>query len=212
MRPDVPLKSEGILRDMMVECENGDGRSAPDVLSFNAVIKAWSKTKRPNSASRCEWWLRKMIKESSTADENRETPSVPAPNVQTYNLVMEAWLQLGDPARVQDLLLEMDASTTVSPNSESFSKVIRAWLHDEMNSTHQYGLSGRSCENAWKWLKELIEREKRGTADLGPAPELFSSILKTAARSESKGENLLTVGQNTFWVRHFLYNENIYVV
>ena len=143
-----------------------------------------------------------MIQGSGTpVDEPHETPSIPEPNVQTYNLVMEAWLQLGDAARVQDLLLEMDASNIVSPNSESFSKVIRSWLQEEMNhQTPRYGLSGLSCENAWKWLKELLERERMGHSDLGPAPELFSSILKTAARTPSRGENLLILGQDTFWV------------
>eukprot|EP00804_Cyclotella_cryptica_P002909 CCRYP_013272-RA/>CCRYP_013272-RA protein AED:0.03 eAED:0.03 QI:850/1/1/1/0.33/0/4/946/716 len=200
MRSEVPLKSEAILRDMMESYENGNGNAAPDVLSFNAVIKAWGKTRRPNSASRCEWWLRKMVKGSNTVNEQEEAASIPKPNVQTYNLVMEAWLQLGDPARVQDLLLEMDVSDSVAPNSESFSKVIRAWLQDEINNQQQYGLSGLSCENAWKWLKELLEREKMGHPDLGSAPELFSSILKTAARTKSRGENLLILGQGTFWV------------
>ncbi|KAL7482440.1 hypothetical protein ACHAW6_008115 [Cyclotella cf. meneghiniana] len=202
LRPDVPLKSEEILREMMESYENGNRNAAPDVLSFNAVIKAWGRTKRPNSASRCEWWLRKMIQASArtTTHEPHETASVPEPNVQTYNLVMEAWLQLGDAARVQDLLMEMDVSDTVSPNSESFSKVIRAWLQEETkNRTPRSGLSGLGCENAWKWLKEMLERERSGCADLGPAPELFSSILKTAARTPSRGENLLILGQETFW-------------
>ncbi|KAL7520984.1 hypothetical protein ACHAWX_005674 [Stephanocyclus meneghinianus] len=202
LRPDVPLKSEAILQEMMELYENGNRNAAPDVLSFNAVIKAWGRTKRPNSASRCEWWLRKMIQASArtTTHEPHETASIPGPNVQTYNLVMEAWLQLGDAARVQDLLLEMDASDAVSPNSESFSKVIRAWLQEETkHRTPRSGLSGLGCENAWKWLKEMLERERSGCADLGPAPELFSSILKTAARTPSRGENLLIVGQETFW-------------
>ncbi len=37
--------------------------------------------------------------------------------------------------------------------------------------------------------------------DVGPAPELFTSILKTAARSEGRGENLLAVAQQSFWAK-----------
>ena len=67
---------------------------------------------------------------------------MPKPNVQTYNLVMDGHIQLGDAARVQDMLLEMDATDgDVPPNSESFSKVIRAWLSDELRE-EQYGLPG----------------------------------------------------------------------
>ena len=121
------------------------------------------------------------------------------PDVNSFNLVMEAFLQLNDPARVEDLLLEMDATNgAVSPNSESFSKVIRAWTQNEMNNP-AYGLPGSSCENAWKWLDELLQREKKDRPDLGPAPELFSSILKTAAMTDATSENLLSVGQRTFW-------------
>lgn len=141
-----------------------------------------------------------MIKESNNTDLQYEA-SVPKPNVQTYNIVMEAFLHLGDPAKVQDIILEMDASKIVSPDSESFSKVIRAWLRDEINHQQKYGLSGVSCENAWKWLKELLEREKSGQSSLGSAPDLFASVLKTAAKTSSRGENLLIVGQETFWVR-----------
>mmetsp|Transcript_13609 Transcript_13609/g.22184 ORF Transcript_13609/g.22184 Transcript_13609/m.22184 type:complete len:225 (-) Transcript_13609:1678-2352(-) len=97
------------------------------------------------------------------------------------------------------MLLEMDATNgLIPPNSESFSKVIRAWNLDELHEK-QYGLPGSSVENAWRWLDELLQRERKGDVDLGPAPELFSSILKTAARSSARGENMLTVGLATFW-------------
>ena len=37
LRPDVPLKSDAILREMMQSYENGNRKAAPDVMSFNAV-------------------------------------------------------------------------------------------------------------------------------------------------------------------------------
>ncbi len=48
----------------MMDANDEDSNTYPDVTSFNAVIKAWGKTKRKNSAARCEYWLRKMIAES----------------------------------------------------------------------------------------------------------------------------------------------------
>lgn len=128
----------------------------------------------------------------------RQKNFVAKPNVQTYNLVMDAHIELCDASRAQDMLLEMDATNgVIPPNSESFSKVIRAWLMDELNHNH-YGLPGSSLEKAWKWFDELLKRE-RGERGLGPAPDLFSSILKTAARTSACGENVLTIGQSTFW-------------
>jgi len=149
-----------------------------------------------------------MIRENPPTNDYQRRPQqnpnnfVPKPNVQTYNLVMDAHFQLSDAARVQDMIIEMDGTNgRIAPNNESFSKVIRAWLNDESNGEKgraQYGLPGLSVENAWRWLDELLRREKKqgdcsnggsNTGEsvglVGPAPDLFSSILKTAARTVS---------------------------
>ncbi|KAL7545361.1 hypothetical protein ACHAWF_008710, partial [Thalassiosira exigua] len=191
LRPDVPLKAERLLHDMIALAEQGNEGAAPDATSFNAVIKAWGRTKRPNSADRCEYWLRKMV------DENHgERNFVVKPDVNTYNLVADAYLQLGDPKCVEDILVEMDGTKNVELNSEIFSKVIRAWIQDELNNPHK-GLPGSSLENASNWLDELLHREKVCGADLGPAPDLFAIILKAAARTSARSENLLTLSRNT---------------
>ena len=192
LRPDVPLKSEKLLHDMIAMAQEGNENASPDVISFNAVIKAWGRTKRQNSADRCEYWLRKMIdanRSDKIKDNGGEKNFIVKPNVATYNLCMDAHFELGDAPRVQDMLLEMDATNgQVSPNSVSFSKVIRAWLNDELNND-KVGLPGSSLENGWRNMEELLKREKKGSGnnDLGPAPELFTSILKTAATTVSMG-------------------------
>jgi hypothetical protein len=181
-RANIPLKSEKILHDMIALAEQGNINAAPDVTSFNAVIKAWGRTKQPNSTLRCEYWLRRMIREGGKQN------FIAKPDVTTYNLCMDAHLNVGDAPRVEDLLIEMDSMSdddnNVSPNSESYSKVIRAWLDDEMNG-NQYGYPGASLTNASNWLNKLLDCEKSGDDHvlLGPAPELFSAILKTAART-----------------------------
>lgn len=199
IRQNVPLKCEKLLHDMIALAEQGNENAAPDVISFNAVIKSWGRTKRPNSADRCEWWLRKMIHANQPHNDYRgEKNFIAKPNVQTYNLVMDAHIQLSDATRAQDMLLEMDAANDMVPNNESFSKVIRAWLTEELHQHNTHGLPGSSLEKAWKWFDDLLQREKKGEMDLGPAPDLFSSILKTAARTSARGENVLTIGQSTF--------------
>ncbi|KAL3809581.1 hypothetical protein ACHAXA_005797 [Cyclostephanos tholiformis] len=174
-RPTIPLKSEKILHDMIALAEQGNKNAAPDVTSFNAVIKAWGRTKQANNALRCEFWLRRMIREGGTN-------FIAKPDVSTFNLCMDAHLNVGDALRVEDLLIEMDATNDVSPNSETYSKVIRAWLDDEIRGPH-YGLPGSSCIAASNWLQKLLEKEKSEADKLGPAPELFSAILKAAAKT-----------------------------
>ena len=201
IRPNTPLIAEQLLNEMIDKSE--ESNTHPDVMSFNAVIKAWGKTKRKNSASRCEYWLRKMINNnrSRTREYDSHPNTIVRPETSTYNLVMDAYMQMDvpDALRVQDLLLEMKASDKVTPNSESYSKVIRAWLRDELLNDDHLGVHGSSVEKAWEWLEELLALEKDG--HVGPAPELFTSILKTAARSNARGENLLSVGQKAFWAK-----------
>lgn len=200
LRPDMPQKAEQLLNEMIDLSE--DSNTVPDVTSYNAVIKAWGRAKKLNSAARSQYWLRKMINENrprASGYDDQQATRIAQPDATTYNLVMDAFLMQVDPdaARVQDLLLEMKASDSVSPNTESYSKVIRAWLKDEL--LNQSVVQGSSVERAWANLNELMSLEAQG--DVGPAPELFTSILKTAARSEGRGENLLAVAQESFWAK-----------
>ena len=51
-----------------------------------------------------------------------------------------------------------------------------------------------ALDQAWIWMEELLQRENSGDVALGPAPELFSAILKTAAITTSRGEGVLRIG------------------
>ena len=182
LRPEIPLKCEQILNDMRDLAENNSVH-APDVVSFNSVIKRWINAKKANSSSRCEYWLRRMLNESSAEGHGFICP----PNTQTYNLVMDCHFRDCNPELVENLLIEMDSSGgEYPPNSESFSKVIRAWVQDELEGREDnHRLPGSSLANAQRWLQELLDREGSGDVKLGPAPELFLLIMKGAARSRA---------------------------
>ena len=193
LRLDIPFKSERLLHDMIGLAEQGDVHATPDVITYNCIIKAWGRTKQPNSADRCEFWLRKMIDANHNSLEEN---CIPSPNVATYNLCIDAHVALGDAASAERLLNEMkEGNGLVSPNSESYSKVIRAFVSEELHSQHS---SGESIEKAWGLLQELIERERQEESNFGTAPDLFNTILKTAARSKAHRENVLNVAQSTF--------------
>lgn len=75
--------------------------------------------------------------------------------------------------------------------------MIRAWLQDELNN--QNIVPGSSLEGAFNWLNELLDRERNDEDGLlGPAPDLFHAILKTAARSDANGERVLIIALKTF--------------
>ena len=117
LRPDIPLKAEKIVHDMIANAEQGNENAAPDVRSFNAIINAWGNIKQANSADRCEYWLRKMVRESQL-DYPGEKNFIAAPDVSTYNLVMDAHIQQGNPQRAEAMIHEMNSSGNISPNNE----------------------------------------------------------------------------------------------
>ena len=194
LRPGIPLICEQILNDMRDMAENNSVH-APDVVSFNNVIKSWINSKKANAAHRCEYWLRRMLNESNVEGHGHICP----PNTQTYNLVMDCHFRDCNPELVENLLIEMDSSGgAYPPNSESFSKVIRAFVKDELEGPeNDHRLPGSSLANAERWLRELLERESSGDVKLGPAPELFLLIIKGAARSRAAPIAVLETARKT---------------
>ena len=63
----------------------------PDIISYNAVINAWAKSRERNAARRAEAILRHMdrIHEDGSSDV--------APDVTSYTSVINAWARSGDP-------------------------------------------------------------------------------------------------------------------
>ena len=69
------------------------------------------------------------------------------PNVHTYNTVMEAFTQLGHDVKVAHLLLEVldhegSKDTSLRPNTESFSLVIKSWIINDARSS-RYNIGER---------------------------------------------------------------------
>lgn len=193
---DSPLRAERLLRRMMDFQNEENSCIAPDQRSYSHVIRCWAKIKRQNSGERGEWWLRKMWQEFH--DSGNEDIR---PNVDVYNAVMSGYGTY-DAAKVDELLAEMidleqSDSSPFRPNTESYSIAMRSWLQSEgKNGSHDAG--GRNIFNAFKRLKDLIEREESGVPGSSTSKEMYCGILKAAAKAAEINENTLDIVVETY--------------
>jgi pentatricopeptide repeat protein len=90
----------------------------PDLLSYTSVIAAWAGVKGYGTAQRAEAILREMIQMDTDALY---------PDVVTYNKVILSWVRNGNPKKAYELLLEMENSDKVDPDSFSYKTVLLGW-------------------------------------------------------------------------------------
>lgn len=193
------FKAEDILRTMISHRDNGFLEAAPDRVSYEKVITAWSNSAHPNSGKRATWWLKQLWRESevlSTSDDNRLVPTV-----STYNVAMKALAKTDGALAAENMLLDLgekyrdEGKDSLCPNSESFAVVIRAWLKasDESRNTED---RISSLRRAVEWLSSLREIENEN--NLSTAPELFSGVLKSAVVCARERPAVLDLAQEIF--------------
>ncbi len=192
--PDAPIQAESVLRKM-IELSDKDGENviAPDTRSYNAIIRCWANAKQKRSGIRAEWWLRRMWEDCETSDV--------IPDVNTYNSVILAFMNIGRPIEAENLLeelIQMDGNNNdLGPNSESFALVIRGWMKYVKSEKENDAVQG--SRNAFKWLSILLEKEDKNE-DFTSSPEVFSQMMRTVeiASRKSGDKALLAVALETF--------------
>lgn len=195
--PGAPLQAEKVLRTM---------REQADYLSYTKVILAWAKSDRANAGIRASWWLDKLWERYQWEQEDWLIPRVSA-----YNAVILAWSSVGNASKATELLEEMlnendndNHSGRVpcpTPNTESFCRVINAWLKAEKRCGN-----GDACRRAALWLNKLAHLEENyddtnsSSLNVNTTPELYNGILKAAAHSAEalNGPDLLDLAIETF--------------
>ena len=158
------------------------------------MVTAWTNARKDTSGNRAEWWLKKLREAYEIECDDRLCP-----RVQTYNAVIFAWVRADEPARAENVLMELmrhekkDKIQSLAPNTESFAMVIRAWL--KSGDEH---FAEERCKRAAKWLDELIAQEQAGHDGVTSAPELFDGVLKAASKIAYRRPDILEFAIITF--------------
>lgn len=147
-----------------------------DTISFSTVIATYAKRGDAASADKAESLLQRMHDLELEGNENVR------PNVQTFNAVLNAWVQAGDPERAGLLLDRMmklcdEGRFDMCPNVVSFSTVINGWA----KSPSRGGVA-----KSEQLFKSMVEMYEGGNSAARPNLISYVSLINAITRSRDK--------------------------
>jgi len=198
---DAPFRAEEVFRDMMELFDQGSPNVTPDLFSYTQIIHAWTKLKSIQSTKRAEWWLRKMWNAYNDESLELDDRQKRMPNSFTYNIIIKSWCDLNEIKRADSLLrelisLELQQSHYPKPNSDSYALLISAWTAYELRSTEDQ--AGAGLENAFRLLKDMIEKEDNIHPDISTTLDLYNNVLKSASESLLRSNRVFDIAAKTF--------------
>jgi len=171
-------RAEALFQEMLQEyLADRENASAPNVMTFSAVLSAWARTQgNPQAPERAETLLQQM-------KDLSETGVLPdaKPNVISYSIVLDclAYARSKSAAlRADAILEEMKASDdpNVRPNIVSYNSVMKAWSFSRDPNTLL------RVSSLLKEIMSLSENDK--TKKFKPNVNTFGSYLKVIADSD----------------------------
>jgi len=124
------------------------------------------------------------------------------PKTQTYELVIKAWGNAGQPDKAERLLFhlleryEAKKAIQLQPTTELFASSVQTWL--QAAEPAEEGVSGQV--DAWKravqWLEYIVQQDNGS----GPTSrhDLFLNVLKTARSCADNRQDVLEDASRTF--------------
>jgi pentatricopeptide repeat protein len=149
-------QAESILYQMKELYEQGHLKDPPNVISYSTVLDAWAQRawNNPQAAQRAQQLLQRMEEQSS----HNGNGVVPAPNIISYNTVIQAHGRAGNPERAEQVFLGLLENDQVRPNEITITAVLSAWSHVG---------TWEAAERAERILKEIIPQ-------MGLRPDIFA--------------------------------------
>jgi pentatricopeptide repeat protein len=117
-------RGERILRLMETLAKSGDLESTPHLISYNCVLDCWAKTNRPGAAKRALEFLHKMAQNGVH------------PDVYSYNIVLHALAQQGQPQEAHQLMNRM-LGLGVIPDVTTYNTLLSAWSKSKLPEAPQ---------------------------------------------------------------------------
>lgn len=168
-------KAEQHLREHMVESyQNGNTNVKPDIISYNSLLLALSRSPQQGSLQKAEQLLKSM--ENGTLPDGIDVQ----PDIISYNSVMSGSkrdVNRSSIFMVHDLLLHMEdryknGLSTVKPNIITYNILLDAWSKSQHPDT---------INQVNVLLEKMIESD-----DVQPDVFSFSSVISTLASSGKK--------------------------
>ncbi|CAB9512768.1 Pentatricopeptide repeat-containing protein [Seminavis robusta] len=139
---DGALKAESMLQKLLTDHIEGMGLAAPDTISFNTVLQAWSSQRTPDASQKAQDLLnlQRQLFADEVIDENA------MPDMAGFTIVMNAWARsTTEPQKVQktqqllqELLIGLENDTVAAGGNNptvAFSAVLSAAAHPVVRKT-----------------------------------------------------------------------------
>ena len=162
----------------------------PDIISYNAVINAWAKSRESDAARRAEEILNHMLKLHEGGQEGC------CPNTTSFNTVIAAWAKSRDKSaynhakRVFRQMQEM--GDAAEPNALSYSSLINALAVSSVPD---------KATKASSMLEEMETMASKGNRNVAPDLFAYGAVIKACARTSGNQESkrkALRVALGTF--------------
>lgn len=174
-------RAEQILADMTQRAKNGERDVKPDVRTWAAVLRAWSKSRDPNAAENAQRLLDKLEDLYAKGETNFRC------NYVCYTTVMGAWGH----SKQKDALDKLDAilekmeqgyeetlDANLRPNTISYVQAIDAYVRrDEANAARR----------AQATVERLLKLHNKGLGHVRPTRIVLNTLIHAWSKSKEKG-------------------------
>jgi pentatricopeptide repeat protein len=166
-------RAEALLEEMYTEYSRGNENTKPDLVSYNSVLNAMSKSLTDKAPERAEIIIKKMW-------ELYESGLFPTkPDAISYTCLIECWAisrRRDAPEQAERLLVEMkkNIKSGIRPNSRTYSSVMKAW------SRHS---GPQGLARVIILLDEMLTLSAKGDRGVRPDVRTFNLVLAMIAFS-----------------------------
>eukprot|EP00804_Cyclotella_cryptica_P012196 CCRYP_009871-RA/>CCRYP_009871-RA protein AED:0.05 eAED:0.05 QI:118/1/1/1/1/1/6/214/1064 len=171
----MPETSHEILNEMIKRSLEGDESVKPDVISFNTVLNAWSKSKKPTIGAKSAEILHTMQKLSERGDFNVKPDNVSLTTV-INSLIKSSKRTRGAPIQAEAIIQKMDENEDYAfkPDTITYTSLIKCWSE-----------SGRpkAASRAEEIIELLHRRYDEGHDECKPDSMAYNVALNAIAKS-----------------------------
>lgn len=187
---DAPFQAEQVLQRLVTLQDGTSHEKRVDAVSYQLVMRTWLNSGKPNRGKRIRWWLKQLWKEYDFAGRPPEL----RPTTGLYNIVIRVFSDLGQPLEAEDVFEELQGFSDeyLVPNSESYNTLIRSWVLLAEKGSEE------ALQNAVRWLRVLIEAEKRQEMGLSTSVDVFSSVLTACRQCAGLSPSILDLAIEVF--------------
>jgi len=150
------VRAENVLKGMIQKQQSNTQsphfqQPIPTIETFNAVLKAWSRSRDKNAAQRAQNLLTLMVEMSSSTSMKQKSNNIhmnnrtqiPKPNVLSFNTVLNSYSRVGDGLGAEELLEAMIDKNSplhiphVLPDLISYNTVMSAYARSGHMKCHE---------------------------------------------------------------------------